>query len=92
MMSEWRAAGVRGALLERARRARRDAIAFQRRDEGGTAYLLMWVLGLPPGMILLWPPDSPAMVSGVLGLMVGLPLAAILLCRLAPLAGVPPND
>ena len=88
MMSGWQAAGVCGALIGRARRARRDAIAFQRRNEGGAAYLLMWVLGLPLGMILLWPPDSLTTVSGVLGVMLGLPLAAILLCQVAPLAGV----
>ena len=88
MIGERRAAAVRGAVIGRARRARRGAIEFQRRNEGGTAYLLMWALGLPLGMILLWPPDSLTMVSGVLGVMLALPLAAILLCRLAPLAGM----
>ena len=88
MMREWQAARVCGALIERAQRARRDTIGFQRRNEGGTAYLLMWVLGLPLGMILLWPADSPTIVSGLLGVMLGFPLAAILLCQLAPLAGV----
>jgi hypothetical protein len=80
-----RQARVCGARIGR---AGRDAIEFQRRNEVGTAYLLMWTLGLPLGMILLWPPDSLTMVSGVLGVMLGLPLAAILLCRSAPLAGV----
>ena len=88
MMSDWQAAGVCGALIERTQRARRDAIAFQHRNEGGTAYLQMWVLGLPLGMILLWPADSPTIVSGLLGEMLGLPLAVILLCQSAPLAGV----
>ena len=88
MMRDWPAAGVCGALIERAQRARRDAIAFQRRKEGGTAYLQMWVLGLPLGMILLWPADSPTIVSGLLGVMLGLPLAVILLCQLSPLVGV----
>ena len=52
MMGERQAAGVCGAVIGRARRAGRDAIDFQRRNEGGTAYLLMWALGLPLGIIL----------------------------------------
>ena len=88
MMREWQAAGVCGALIERVQRARQDAIAFQRRNEGRAAYLLMWVLGLPLGMLLLGPRDSLTVGSGVLGVMLGLPLAAILLCQVAPLAGV----
>ena len=88
MMREWQAAGVCGALIERVQRARQDAIAFQRRNEGRAAYLLMWVLGLPLGMLLLGPRDSLTVGSGVLGVMLGLPLAAILLCQLAPLAEV----
>ena len=52
MMGERQAAGVCGALIQRARRAGRGASEFRHEHERGTAYLLMWVLGLPLGIIL----------------------------------------
>ena len=58
MMGERQAAGVCGAAIERARWARRGAIEFQRENERGTAYLLMWLLGLPLGIILALAPGS----------------------------------
>jgi hypothetical protein len=58
MMSERRAAGVCGAVIERARWARRGAIEFQREHERGAAYLLTWMLGLPLGII-------PALAPGI---------------------------
>jgi len=48
MMGE-RQAEVCGALIQR---ARRDAIGWQQEHERDTAYLLMWTLGLPLGIIL----------------------------------------
>ena len=46
MMGERQAAGVCSAVIEGARRARSSAIEFRDENERGTAYLLMWVLGL----------------------------------------------